>query len=309
MKKVFLTVYCQGGLGNQLFQFIIGYILSKKNKIKLKLDIEKFNFYNRKFELNNFPEIKKLKIPLIKNYNLIKKIYNYFVPKVFKILKIFKIYKLLSFFYKKQLEISEISPFIFNKELLKTKISRNVTIRGFFQSEKYFINYKKDVLDLFKFPQTKNKIILNYLKKVKNANSVALHIRRGDYLNSDARNFHGILPYEYYKKSIKYIKSKVAKPEIFVFSDDIELIKRTFLFLLEEKCIFVNTNSTIQDLYIMSRCKHFIIANSSFSWWGAWLGSYKKKIICSPKKWVKAKLLTKDILPKEWKKISFRKYD
>jgi hypothetical protein len=310
MKKIFLTVYCQGGLGNQLFQFIIGYILAKKNNIKLRLDIERFNSYNRKFELNNFPNIKKMKIPIIKNYNLIKIFFLFFYPKILKILKILKIFNILNSFIPLEKEKLEESPFIFNKNLLNKKFFRNTTISGFFQSEKYFVNYKKEVLNLFKFPLSNNKVISNYLNIVKKTNSIAIHIRRGDYItNSNARRFHGILPYSYYKNALRQIKSKVSKPTIFIFSDDIESVKKNFLFLNDEKCIFVYTNSSIQDLHIMSNCKYFIIANSSFSWWGAWLSNYKKKIVYSPKKWVREKILTKDILPRNWKKISFSNYD
>ena len=87
MKKTFLTVYCQGGLGNQLFQFIIGYILAKKNKINLRINIESYNSYDRKFELDRFPEIYKLNIPKIKS------------NKFYKILKISGIYKLMNYFF------------------------------------------------------------------------------------------------------------------------------------------------------------------------------------------------------------------
>lgn len=292
MKKFSLTVYCVGGLGNQLFQFIAGYVLAKKNKMNLRINIERFNSYDRQFELDKFPEIYKLNIPIVNNY------------KTYNLIKILGIYKLINFFLDKNIKKFERSPFIFNEDLLKKKIVNNFSITGFFQSEKYFLNYKKIVLKLLRFPKAKNKLIQNYLNLIKNRNSVAIHIRRGDYLNDPkVRNFHGILGESYYKKSIRHIKKNVKNPFFFIFSDDINLIKKKFLFFNKKNYIFIDTKSSISDMYLMSNCKHFIIANSTFSWWGAWLSKNKRKIVCAPKKWVKLKTPTPDILPKSWVEI------
>jgi len=291
MKKVFLTVCCQGGLGNQLFQFIIGYILAKKNKINLRINIERYNSYDRQFELDRFPEIRKLNIVKIKDH------------KIYKILKILGIFKVINYFFHDKKKI-ENSPFIFNEEFLKEKIVKNVSIIGFFQSEKYFIHYKKIVLKLFRFPKIKDKLVQKYLNLIKNKNSVAIHIRRGDYLNNPkARHFHGILGENYYKKSINYIKKKLKNPIFFIFSDDIELVKKTFSFFNNKKYIFIDTKSSINDLFLMSNCKHFIIANSTFSWWGAWLSKNKRKIVCAPKRWLRTRISTPDIIPESWIKI------
>jgi len=99
MKKVFLTITCQGGLGNQLFQFIIGYILAKINNINLRMNIEKYNSYDHQFELDRFPEIYKLNIPKIKNDNFFFKIYLYLYRKFYKILKISGMYNLINYFF------------------------------------------------------------------------------------------------------------------------------------------------------------------------------------------------------------------
>jgi hypothetical protein len=304
MKKVFLTVNCQGGLGNQLFQFITGYILAKKNNINLRINIERYNSYHHQFELDRFPEVHKLNIPKIKKDNFFFKIYLYLYHKFNKILKISGIYKLINYFFFLEKKEFEKSPFIFNRDLFKKKIVKNVSIIGFFQSEKYFIHYKKIVLKLFRFPKINDKLVQYYLNLMKNKNSVAIHIRRGDYFNNTkARHFHGILGKNYYKKSINYINKKLKNPTFFIFSDDIELVKKTLPFLNNKKYIFTNTKSSINDLYLMSNCKHFIIANSTFSWWGAWLSKNKHKIVCAPKKWVRARISTPDIIPENWTKI------
>jgi len=304
MKNVFLTVSCQGGLGNQLFQFIIGYILAKKNKINLRINIERYNSDERKFELDRFPEIYKLNIPKIKNVNFFAKIYSYLYRKFYKILKISGIYKFINYFFFLDKQEFEKSPFIFNGDLLKKKIIKNVSIIGFFQSEKYFIDYKKIVLRLFRFPKIKNKLVQYYLYLINNKNSVAIHIRRGDYFNNPkTRSFHGILGEDYYKKTISYVKKKVKNPTFFIFSDDVKLVKKTLLFFNNKKYIFIDTKSSINDLYLMSNCKHFIIANSTFSWWGAWLSKNKRKIVCAPKRWLRERISTHDIIPESWIKI------
>ena len=292
MKKVFLTICCQGGLGNQLFQFIAGYVLAKKNKINLRINIDRFNSYDKQFELDRFPEIYKLNIPKIKK------------NKFWKILKISGIYKIINFLLLLDKQEFEKSPFIFNRDLLKKKIVKNVSIVGFFQSEKYFIHYKKIVLKLLRFSKIKDKLHQKYLNLINNKNSVAIHIRRGDYLNDPkVRHIHGILGSDYYKKSISYIKKKVKNPLFFIFSDDIELVKKTFSFFNNKKYIFIDTKSPINDLYLMSNCKHFIIANSTFSWWGAWLSKNKRKIVCAPKRWLRVRISTPDIIPESWIKI------
>ena len=304
MNRVYLTIYCQGGLGNQLFQFALGYILAKKNKINLRINIERYNSSEREFDLDKFPEINKLNIPKITKYNFFIKINLYLKYKFLKILKIIRIYRLINYFFFLEKRKLENTPFVFNENLLKKKIAKNFLLLGFFQSEKYFISYKKIILKLLKFPKIKKKLFQNHLDLIKNSNSVAIHIRRGDYLNNPkARYFHGILHESYYKKSIDYIKRRIKNPVFFIFSDDINLVKKDFFFFKKEIHIFIDTKSSVNDLHLMSSCKHFIIANSTFSWWGAWLSKNSHKIICAPKKWVKARISTADIIPESWIKI------
>ena len=127
-------------------------------------------------------------------------------------------------------------------------------------------------------------------RKIDDTNSVAIHIRRGDYLSNT--HFHN-LSMNHYLDAIQYINERVDKPVYFVFTDDLDFVKAQFSHL--QAIHFVDSNNNkqnsystygdMEDLFLMSRCKHNIIANSTFSWWGAWLNSNPEKIVIAPKKW------------------------
>jgi hypothetical protein len=135
---------------------------------------------------------------------------------------------------------------------------------------------------------------------------VSLHIRRGDYVsNKSTLQFHGLLEMDYYLQAISQIKEKEKAIELFVFSDDLAWCQSHLN--LSEKIHFVDVNSKRDfhfDLFLMSHCKHNIIANSSFSWWGAWLNKNSEKIVIAPKKWLAdTSVNTKDIIPSTWIQI------
>lgn len=304
-----LTIYLQGGIGNQLFQFSIGYILCKKNKLNLKFCLEGYENSKRKFELNNFNEIKKKKYLLIKKINfkikLLRFLYRKYIILLDKINKKDKLFNTFNgqdkIFYPNQ-RISEISPFVFNPYIFKDNIKEDTTLIGYYQSEKYFVNYRHELLKFFKFTKDNSKSFKFYFNKIKNCNSVAVHFRGGDYLSKDLNHTYNILTNNYYQRSIDLIKKKTKNPNFFIFTDDVKSIKN-LTFLEKNKCVLVDTRSAYRDLHLMSKCKHFIIANSSFSWWGAWLSSNRKKIVCAPNQWINANIFTYDIIPNNWKKI------
>lgn len=137
-----------------------------------------------------------------------------------------------------------------------------------------------------------------YLKQIMSTKSVSLHIRRGDYIsikkNSDI--FH-ICTIEYFNKAIEFIEKNVLNPQFFVFSDDIEWAKLNFI---GSKYTFVEGNKAQADMYLMSRCKHNIIANSTFSWWGAWLNTNSDNIVIAPNLWYVGDLNNNNFIPKKW---------
>ncbi|MFH1454842.1 MAG: alpha-1,2-fucosyltransferase [bacterium] len=277
-----ITVNLKGGMGNQMFQYATARHLSIKYDSDLILNTE--YFYNiphgdvpRKYQLDIF-NIKK-NIKLKQTINPIVKILQKISLKIF----------------------SEKTQTYIAFALLNFNLP--VYLNGYFQSEKYFKNDRVILLKEF----TLTKEIGTEARKIKEvlekSESVCLNVRRGDYLRPDYIKIFGTCDIEYYNRAMEYIKNKVKNPLICVFSDDPEWVKKEFKI---ENVIFAG-NDILKDyeqMYLMSICKHNIIANSSFAWWGAWLNQNPNKIIIGPKKWLANKTSDKlDVLPKEWIQI------
>ncbi len=144
-----------------------------------------------------------------------------------------------------------------------------------------------------------NDLGFDYLNSIKNSNSVSLHVRRGDYLKIKNIN---VLDVDYYMKAVDYIKKNVEKPMFYIFSDDLDWCKNNLGFL--NNCNYVDlTQTEIDDLKLMSFCQHNIIANSSFSWWGAWLNQNPKKIVIAPKEWLINDPGSSNVILSDWIKL------
>ena len=244
-----------GGLGNQMFQYAYAKALEMKG-FEVKLDVSSF----KKYKLHGGYQLDKYHID-IKNAKNSTILFSKINP-----LKILKEENLF-----------------FNNKLLALK--GNEYVKGYFQTEKYFLEIRNTLLEQF----TINKEISNttevYKKEIVEVeNSCSIHIRRGDYIsNIKSNNVHGTCSLEYYKEAIKIIKEKYKNVTFFVFSDDISWTKENLAIknaiYIDHKCL------PHEDIFLMSLCKHNITANSSFSWWGAWLNTNEKKIVVSPKQW------------------------
>jgi hypothetical protein len=173
------------------------------------------------------------------------------------------------------------------KDCYTGKFAKNLLVCGFFQNYKFFNDYKEVIQNELKIktePSSANKAML---EKISNTNSVCVHIRRGDYL--DERWSHlNVCTTEYYKEAMKKIKADLENPVFYIFSntkDDIEWIKQTYDFS-EYQVVFVDLdNPDYEELRLMYSCKHFIISNSTFSWWAQYLGDYTEKIVFAPSEW------------------------
>jgi len=188
---------------------------------------------------------------------------------------------------------------------IKIKRRLGLSTDIYFQSEKHFINISDNIRQEFILKKPLSDKAQEVLGDIAKNASVSLHIRRGDYVtNKNTNTFHGTCDLGYYEKAISWIKEKVDSPVFFVFSDDIAWAKDNF-----KGSEFVLVSSPeiedVEELILMSKCKHNIIANSSFSWWGAWLNSNLNKIIIAPKNWFNNEKANKnnDIIPDKWIKI------
>lgn len=166
-------------------------------------------------------------------------------------------------------------PHFHYKEIPYTK---DMLLTGFFQSEKYFAKHKEEIIKkLFLKDEYIDQIKSKY-KELLQEETISMHIRRTDYLAM--QQYHTVLPVGYYSKALESIGTKGKK--IVVFSDDPEWCKQKFI---GDKFVFIEKNLPIVDLFLMSLCKENIIANSSFSWWGAYFNANKSKRVIAPKDW------------------------
>ena len=282
-----------GGMGNQMFQYAAAKSLALHHHVELKLVTNNTGkkipegIQQRQFDLHHFhlpdPFATAAEINLLSSISLMEKIREKARPNHKR-----KIYR---------------EPF-FHYDVNFFDAGPNVFLKGLWQSEKYFDKYKTDIRHTFRCKEDVIKSFKDVVEKMNQQHSVALHIRRGDYLAKVSLQVLGLVPIEYYKKSIALLSSKINDPVFYIFSDDIGWAREN---LKIDSAVFVSGSITkhhIEDLYLMSRCKHNIIANSSFSWWGAWLNNNPNKIIIAPRKWFnKGPKDTQDLLPDEWIKI------
>ncbi|RYZ82426.1 MAG: alpha-1,2-fucosyltransferase [Proteobacteria bacterium] len=179
-------------------------------------------------------------------------------------------------------------------------------IDGYFQSYKYFEGVNDIILQEFQPKEAPDEVNHHLIRVMQVANSVSLHIRRGDYISSaEANKVHGICGLEYYRAAVENLQSRLVDPQYFVFSDDIAWAKENLD--LGAGATFVQHNAgskSYWDLVLMSHCKHNIIANSTFSWWGAWLNQNPDKIVYAPKTWfADSSKNTSDLIPQSWMRI------
>ncbi|MEZ8060966.1 alpha-1,2-fucosyltransferase [Vibrio splendidus] len=165
----------------------------------------------------------------------------------------------------------------------RTLTDRSAVYNQVWTSWRYFESCESLVKSTFKFPELTEHKNLEVLKKIQTTDSIAIHVRRGDYLTSPALN--GLAPLSYYREAIDHIKEKVNSPTFFVFSDDIAWCREH---LELDSVVYIDWNTkadSYRDMQLMSLCKHNIIPNSTFSWWGAYLNSNSDKIVICPEKW------------------------
>lgn len=290
MKDNFIIIKFNGGLGNQMFQYAFARALEKTTGIKTTFDMSFFEKkYSRPYELNVF----NLNAEFVEDFWL-----------KLKLKIIWKLRKKLN--GKKILGLTLYSEphFEFNENAFK--VEPNTYIEGFFQSEKYFKNIENELRADFQFKRLPDEENQKLIEKIGATNSISLHIRRGDYVKKKRyQNLYATCSLDYYKRGVEYITQHYPNPTLFIFSDDIEWVKENLNLPYESIYISNNTGSkSYEDMRLMSLCKHNVIANSSFSWWGAWLNNNKEKIVIAPQKWFNDESIVQtDVIPENWIKL------
>ncbi len=291
-----ILVRLNGGLGNQLFQYAAGKALADYHSVELKLDISTFkNNKFRVYELDHFAVTASIATSdEINPFTFENRpVYVRFLKKFLQRTK-----------PHYQRSIYREPHFNFDTDFFKA--SDNTYLGGYWQSEKYFHQIAPVIRKEFKVTQSLKGRNTELAEKIQNSNSVCMHIRRGDYVSvSRIRDIHGVCSPDYYIKTVERIKIRTASPHFFIFSDDISWVKSNIK--MADPTTFVDHNSVetaYEDFRLMSLCKNHIIANSSFSWWSAWLSESSNKIVVVPSKWFNcSERNTQDLIPEEWLKI------
>jgi hypothetical protein len=282
-------VKLMGGLGNQMFQYMFGLYLSKKYKEKIYYDISAYKNYseNRKLDIRNFELLKfNLDIEIVdyKKYPFLN--YNNRKEKLFYLLKGLLLLDRDTFNF-----VSDFK-FVWIGKILSI-FFRNTYYIGYWQSYQFI----KDI----KFELKKNQILINskIRKKILKANAVSIGIRRGDYVKLK----YIICDIAYYKKAINLIHKKVVCPTFYIFSDDISWCKKNITLSSKHYFVEANKDTPFENMELMSLCKHNIISNSTYEWWGAFLNKNKKKIVICPKAWKPNESERIKLIPNEWTRI------
>ena len=285
-----------GGIGNQMFQYATGKSLSIKTNQVHWLDLNDFSGYqlHNGFELDRVFNIEDIKSSPTVAKDLLGWRANSFAKKILR----------RPHFAKLRGQSFVVEPY-FNYWPDFFKLTHDCYLHGYWQSERYFKDFSDIIRQdfVFKIPlDERNKQVA---LEMASTQSVGLHVRRGDYVNDPKNsNIINICSLEYYREAIEYIVNRIEKPVFYIFSDDMAWVKAHLS--TDFPCIYVDYNSGLEsyrDMQLMSLCKHHIIANSSFSWWGAWLNANPEKMVIAPRKWFVNNNNVDDLIPQDWIKL------
>lgn len=294
-KNAMITVRIKGGLGNQLFQYAAGYALSKRLEQPLALDNSFFPCQTlRGYKLGSL-NITCKSITEQDDTIFRKCLKNRYVNKAVR-----KLHKTLipcggNTIYLIENGVGIIPEYYMDFE-------KNVYLDGYFQSQQYFLNYRKELIEQFTPGYEPDQKYIQWLRKIQDCNSVAVHVRRGDFLKAqnDSNPRHYLLGEYYYKQALRIMGERVKNPQFYWFSDDIDWVKRNFNELDESNFISLKTkNADIDEMMLMKNCQHIIAANSTFSWWSAWLNENENAIKMVPGK----PYGIPEMIPEDWIKI------
>lgn len=289
-----IVVRIMGGLGNQMFQYAVGKRLATSHDTELKIDISYFKKSgHRQYLLNHFSvpedfaakdEIRRLKYAQKPWWLLLSKELRQQARSDSQ-----------SYIREKYFHINEGA----------MSSGPDAYLDGFWQSEQYFKDIEDFIRKTFTF-QNPSPQAVEMANRIRSSNSVSLHVRRGDYIKEEgAFQVFETLSQAYYRDAVDYIRSQIGSLHVFVFSDNMPWVRENMSFDCQTTMLDgSNSEYPLDDLYLMSLCRHNIVANSSFSWWGAWLNSHENKKVVAPSAWFRSREInTRDLIPEGWKRI------
>jgi len=284
-----------GGLGNQMFQYACAKSISLDFDLNVSFCIDSFNVAvnHNGYELER---VFGLKLIASKRHDLRSLLgwqANYQIRKLI-------VGSSLRILQSRQLIVE---PSFNYWPLLKSKVKDNVFFHGYWQSPLYFEHHSETIRSEFSFKGSFDLLNKDFAEKISQTNSIGVHVRRGDYLkNKKALEFHGFIGLSYYLDAFKLMLIKYPDAVFFIFSDDTSWVDDNLKTIYPE-LIVVNHNygnSSFLDMQLMSMCSHNIIANSTFSWWAAWLNNNKNKTVIAPKQWFANGMSNETLIPNSW---------
>lgn len=275
-----------GGLGNQLFQYAAGFSLAVRHQTELKINVQfKEGDTVRSLGLSHFNAIlHQANAEEINNLypsTVFERITQRLLPTQLK-----KYYLEKEFSYQHRFE----------------QLGSNVYLKGYWQSELYFSSIKEKIRSVFTLAPAHYIKAATFIEELNQMNSVAIHIRKGDYLIPPYSSYYANIDLNYYNQAIALLNSRFTALKLFVFTDDVNWVKSNLHLNLPYTLVStIYTNTMYEDFKGMQSCKYHIIANSSFSWWTAWLSERTDKVVVAPQKWFNhGPSDTQDLLPKSW---------
>jgi hypothetical protein len=297
-----VIVKLQGGLGNQMFQYAVGRHLADRLNTRLKLDLQtlldrtpqpnltfrdyELDIFNLRAEIATPADVARFAVPQTPAARWLRKLRSPFAG--------YRIIREATMAYDPRVPAA----------------AGNLYLEGFWQSERYFSAGADAIRRDFSFKTPPGPENQRVLAQMEAGTAVSVHIRRGDYVHNERTNsYHGICSLDYYDEAVATLAKRVPDPRLFVFSDDIAWVKEAWK--VPYPVVYVAHNqgrSSWEDLRLMSRCRHHVIANSSFSWWGAWLNPDPAKLVVAPKHWLNPEsywykeynISDKDVVPSSW---------
>jgi hypothetical protein len=291
-----VIVQISNGLGNQMFMYALGRSISYRNNVELKLDLSIYDSGHHS-------------VYFLDKFNIQAGIATREEVESFKP-KRWKLHKWIPYEINRRMMPMRKRKFVrertyrFDPEVMK--IRDNAYLLGFWACEKYFKDIREVLLQDFTLINSPNEKNREVLDEMASCDSISLHIRRGKYVSDPrARRTFGALPVEYYQRGLDYIAERVSNPRVFVFSHEMDWVKENLKTNLPLRYVDHNPPAEYyEDLRLIKACKHHVIPNSTFTWWGAWLCKYPGKIVVAPRYWFAPEKAERggdaEVFPDEW---------